>query len=125
MTIAELESYIEDIRFKLAISPDHPIGAQLAGALAELAALNARRAHPASGGAERFQRAVRDTVTITNGAKIVGVTGQTIRNWIKQGKLSTSQREGSTVVMVSLPELEALVASKETRIVTASETRSA
>ncbi|NCV26966.1 MAG: hypothetical protein EBW58_12300, partial [Betaproteobacteria bacterium] len=44
--IAELEQYIVDIKFKLSISPDHPIRSQLAGAEAELVELVERYNHP-------------------------------------------------------------------------------
>lgn len=125
--IAELEQYIIDIKFKLSISPDHPIGSQLPGAEAELAELQSRAAHPTNMERTTMQdtRTVDtfDTlISVTEAAARLNVTSQTIRNWVRAGRLTRIQT-GKTfrIDPAELVGLEAM--RRETRIVESVETR--
>jgi len=62
------------------------------------------------------------TVTVTEAATLLGVTGQTIRNWVRAGRLSTIQH--GKQFRISAVELHALqTAAQETRVIEAPETR--
>ena len=135
--IAELLNYIEDIKFKLSISPDHPIRSQLAGAEAELAELVARSNHPTnqcirdndhseSGTAGTTGTTVPDgvTISVTEAAARLDVTPQTIRNWVRAGRLTHVTYGKSFRIVPS--ELEGLQAMRrETRVIDAPEQRGA
>jgi excisionase family DNA binding protein len=118
--IAELTEWIEDIRFKLAISPDHPIGSQLPGALAELAELEAKQNHPTNNtGAtmtDNINPADLDgTISVAEAAARLNVSGQTIRNWIRAGRLTRIQ-SGKTFRVIAA-ELGGLIEMRrETRV---------
>jgi excisionase family DNA binding protein len=133
--IEELIEWIEDIKFKLAISPDHPIRSQLAGAEAELAELVARYNHPTN-------QCIRDndhsetgtsgttgdttgvTISVTEAAARLDVTPQTIRNWVRAGRLTHVTYGKSFRIVPS--ELEGLQAMRrETRVIDAPEQRGA
>ncbi len=126
--IAELTEWIEDIRFKLAISPDHPIGSQLPGAEAELAELVARSNHPTNNtGANTMQDTrtvdtVDTLISVTEAAARLNVTGQTVRNWVRAGRLTRIQH-GNTfrINPAELVGLEAM--RRETRVIESVETR--
>jgi excisionase family DNA binding protein len=135
--IAELLNYIEDIKFKLSISPDHPIGSQLPGAEAELAELVARYNHPTNQWIRDNDRSetgttgttgttVPDgvTISVTEAAARLDVTPQTIRNWVRAGRLTHITYGKSFRIVPS--ELFALQAMRrETRVVDAPEQRGA
>jgi len=132
--IAELLNYIEDIKFKLSISPDHPIRSQLAGAEAELAELVERYNHPTNQWIRDNDRSeigttgttVPDgvTISVTEAAARLDVTPQTIRNWVRAGRLTHVTYGKSFRIVPS--ELEGLQAMRrETRVVDAPEQRGA
>ena len=132
--IAELEQYIVDIKFKLSISPDHPIRSQLAGAEAELAELVARYNHPTNQwirdndhsetGTTGTSGADVATISVTEAAARLDVTPQTIRNWVRAGRLTHITYGKSFRIVPS--ELEGLQAMRrETRVINAPEQRGA
>ena len=126
--IAELLNYIEDIKFKLSISPDHPIRSQLAGAEAELAELVARYNHPTN-------QWIRDndhsetgttgvTISVTEAAARLDVTPQTIRNWVRAGRLThVTYGKSFRIVPSELDGLQSM--RRETRVIDAPEQRGA
>lgn len=125
--IAELEQYIVDIKFKLSISPDHPIGSQLPVAEAELAELIARSNHPTNTERTTMQDTrtvdtVDTLISVTEAAARLNVTGQTIRNWVRAGRLTRIQH-GNTfrINPAELVGLEAM--RRETRVIESVETR--
>ena len=126
--IAELTEYIEDIRFKLAISPDHPIGSQLPGAVAELEQLKSMQHHPTNTEATPVEHNTINpadldgTISVTEAAARLNVTGQTIRNWIRSGRLTKIQSGKSFRVIAA--ELNGLIEMRrETRITESLEVR--
>lgn len=140
--IAELEQYIVDIKFKLSMSPDHPIRSQLPGAEAELAELVARYNHPTnqwirendhsdtgtSGTSGTTSGATSGadilTISVTEAAARLDVTPQTIRNWVRAGRLTHITYGKSFRIVPS--ELEGLQAMRrETRVIDAPEQRGA
>lgn len=136
--IAELEQYIVDIKFKLSISPDHPIGSQLPGAEAELAELVARYNHPTNQWIRDNDRSEIGTtgttgttsgtdgvtISVTEAAARLDVTPQTIRNWVRAGRLTHITYGKSFRIVPS--ELEGLQAMRrETRVIDAPEQRGA
>jgi excisionase family DNA binding protein len=135
--IAELEQYIVDIKFKLSMSPDHPIRSQLAGAEAELAALVARYNHPTkqwirdndrsetgTRGTSGTSGADGVTISVTEAAARLDVTPQTIRNWVRARRLTQITYGKSFRIVPS--ELEGLQAMRrETRVIDAPEQRGA
>jgi len=132
--IAELEQYIIDIKFKLSISPDHPIGSQLAGAEAELAELVARSNHPTNQwirdndhsetGTSGTSGTDGVTISVTEAAARLDVTPQTIRNWVRAGRLThISHGKSFRIVPSELDGLQAM--RRETRVIDAPEQRGA
>jgi excisionase family DNA binding protein len=135
--IAELEQYIVDIKFKLSISPDHPIGSQLAGAEAELAELVARYNHPtnqwirdndhsetATTGTTGTTVPDGATISVTEAAARLDVTPQTIRNWVRAGRLThVTYGKSFRIVPSELDGLQAM--RRETRVIDAPEQRGA
>jgi excisionase family DNA binding protein len=151
--IAELEQYIEDIKFKLSISPDHPIRSQLPGAEAELAELVARYNHPTNqsiGDNDHSETATTGTtgtsgttnvtisgttdvtisgntlvtISVTEAAARLNVTPQTIRNWVRAGRLThVTYGKSFRIVPSELFALQAM--RRETRVVDAPEQRGA
>jgi len=136
--IAELEQYIVDIKFKLSISPDHPIRSQLPGAEAELAELVARYDHPTNqwirdndrseigttGTSSTTSGTDGVTISVTEAAARLDVTPQTIRNWLRAGRLTHITYGKSFRIVPS--ELEGLQAMRrETRVIDAPEQRGA
>lgn len=66
--------------------------------------------------------AADDTVTVTEAATLLGVTSQTIRNWIRAGRLAHIQHgKQFRISAVELYEIQS--ATRETRVVEAPETR--
>jgi hypothetical protein len=134
--IAELEQYIVDIKFKLSISPDHPIRSQLAGAEAELAELVARYNHPTNkwirdndhsdtgGTSGTTSGADGVTISVTEAAARLDVTPQTIRNWVRAGRLThITYGKSFRIVPSELFKLQAM--RRETRVIDAPEQRGA
>jgi len=134
--IAELEQYIVDIKFKLSISPDHPIRSQLPGAEAELAELVARYNHPTNTEDHTMQDTrsadtaggttdtTGTTISVTEAAARLNVTPQTIRNYVRAGRLTHITYGKSFRIVPS--ELEGLQAMRrETRVIDAPEQRGA
>ena len=129
--IAELEQYISDIKFKLSISPDHPIGSQLPGAEAELVELVSRYNHPTNTGRLNDRTETHTggttsgtTISVIEAAARINVTPQTIRNWVRAGRLTHITAGKSFRIVPS--ELEGLEAMRrETRIFDAPEQRGA
>jgi excisionase family DNA binding protein len=133
--IAELEQYIVDIKFKLSISPDHPIRSQLPGAEAELAELVAQYNHPTNQWIRDNERSeigttggttgtTGTTISVTEAAALLDVTPQTIRNWVRAGRLTHITYGKSFRIVPS--ELFALQAMRrETRVMDAPEQRGA
>jgi len=136
--IEELIEWIGDIKFKLAISPDHPIGSQLPGAEAELAELVARYNHPTNQWIRDNDRSEIGTtgtsgttsstdvvtISVTEAAARLDVTPQTIRNWVRAGRLTHITYGKSFRIVPS--ELEGLQAiRRETRVIDAPEQRGA
>jgi excisionase family DNA binding protein len=125
--IAELEQYIVDIKFKLSISPDHPIGSQLPGAEAELVELVERLNHPTNQWIRDNDRSETGTtsgttISVIEAAARLNVTPQTIRNWVRAGRLTHITVGKSFRIVPS--ELEGLQAMRrETRIIESVETR--
>lgn len=125
--IAELEQYIVDIKFKLSMSPDHPIGSQLPGAEAELVELVARFNHPTNQWIRDNDRSeIRGTsgttISVIEAAARLNVTPQTIRNWVRAGRLTHITAGKSFRILPS--ELEGLQAMRrETRVIESVETR--
>lgn len=119
--IAELEQWIADIEFKLSISPDHPVRSQLPGARMELEQLRSKLNHPAARTLQ-FDAVLDGTVSVTEAAKQLGVTGQSVRNWIRAGKL-TATRHGNEfrVDRVSVGQLAEM--RRETRVINPAEVR--
>jgi len=125
--IAELEQYIVDIKFKLSISPDHPIGSQLPGAEAELVELVERFNHPTNQWIRDNDRSETGTtsdttISVTEAAARLNVTPQTIRNWVRAGRLTRNQT-GKTfrIDPAELAGLESM--RRETRVIESVETR--
>jgi len=135
--IAELEQYIVDIKFKLSISPDHPIRSQLPGAEAELAELVARYNHPTNqwirdndhsetgtSGTSGTSGADGVTISVTEAAARLDVTPQTIRNWVRAGRLThVTYGKSFRIVPSELDGLQAM--RRETRVIDAPEQRGA
>jgi excisionase family DNA binding protein len=136
--IAELLNYIEDIKFKLSISPDHPIRSQLAGAEAELAELVARYNHPTNqwirdndhsetgttGTSGTTSGTTGVTISVTEAAARLDVTPQTIRNWVRAGRLThVTYGKSFRIVPSELDGLQAM--RRETRVIDAPEQRGA
>jgi len=125
--IAELTEYIEDIRFKLSISPDHPIGSQLPGAVAELKQLQSMQTHPTNTEQTHMNNHINPadldgTISVAEAAARLNVTGQTIRNWIRSGRLTKIQSGKSFRVIAA--ELGGLLEMRrETRVVEPLEVR--
>lgn len=62
------------------------------------------------------------TVSVTEAATLMGVTGQTIRNWVRAGKLTRVQRgKQFRINAVELQNLPAV--NRELRVVESNETR--
>jgi excisionase family DNA binding protein len=127
--IAELEQYIVDIKFKLSISPDHPIGSQLPGAEAELVELVSRYNHPTNQWIRDNDRSETGTtsgttISVIEAAARINVTPQTIRNWVRAGRLThITSGKSFRIVPSELDGLQAM--RRETRIVDAPEQRGA
>jgi len=124
--IAELEQYIVDIKFKLSISPDHPIRSQLPGAEAELVELVSRYNHPTNHETGTTGTSGTDgvTISVTEAAARLDVTPQTIRNWVRAGRLThITYGKSFRIVPSELDGLEAM--RRETRVVDAPEQRGA
>jgi hypothetical protein len=133
--IAELEQYIVDIKFKLSMSPDHPIRSQLPGAEAELAELVARYNHPTNqwirdndhsetGTSGTTSGADGVTISVTEAAARLDVTPQTIRNWVRAGRLThITYGKSFRIVPSELDGLQAM--RRETRVIDAPEQRGA
>jgi len=125
--IAELEQYIVDIKFKLSISPDHPIRSQLPGAEAELVELVSRYNHPTNhetGTTGTTGGTSGVTISVTEAAARLDVTPQTIRNWVRAGRLThITYGKSFRIVPSELDGLEAM--RRETRVVDAPEQRGA
>jgi excisionase family DNA binding protein len=134
--IAELEQYIIDIKFKLSMSPDHPIRSQLAGAEAELAELVARYNHPTNqwirdndhsetattGTSGTTSGTTGVTISVTEAAARLDVTPQTIRNWVRAGRLThVTYGKSFRIVPSELDGLQAM--RRETRVIESVETR--
>jgi len=134
--IAELEQYIIDIKFKLSISPDHPIRAQLPGAEAELVELVARYNHPTNqwirdndhsetgttGTSGTTSGTTGVTISVTEAAARLDVTPQTIRNWVRAGRLThVTYGKSFRIVPSELDGLQAM--RRETRVIESVETR--
>jgi excisionase family DNA binding protein len=132
--IAELEQYIVDIKFKLSISPDHPIRSQLAGAEAELVELVSRSNHPTNtdrdndhsetGTTGTTSDTTGVTISVTEAAARLDVTPQTIRNWVRAGRLThVTYGKSFRIVPSELDGLQEM--RRETRVVDAPEQRGA
>ena len=140
--ISELRGYIADHTFSLTFcfsdSQRHQLQLMINNAQQDLDSLLAQQCkqnHPSNQTTEGhlvsdiqetettiIHAAADDTVTVTEAAALLGVTGQTIRNWVRAGRLSTiNHGKQFRISAVELHELQ--TAAQETRVMEAPETR--
>lgn len=140
--IADLRGYIADHTFSLKFcfneSQRHQLRTMIAEAQQDLDSLlvqQCKQQHPSNPITEGhivsdieatettiIHTAADSTVTVTEAAKLVGVTSQTIRNWVRAGRLTTIQH--GKQFRIDVLELHALqTAAQQTRVIEAPETR--
>jgi excisionase family DNA binding protein len=142
--IADLRGYIADHTFSLKFcfneSQQQQLQQMITNAQQDLDNLlhrQARLLHPSNTNTEGhtvsdiqetqppitvIHAAADSTVTVTEAAKLLGVTSQTIRNWVRAGRLTTIQH--GKQFRISAVELHALqTAAQQTRVIEAPETR--
>lgn len=144
MNTQELDAQIQELRFYIAelerlvgSFPQHPLRQTLQIAINDLVALQELQtcSNPNTEGiimedninteqtgvADEFESA---TCTVTEAAEIMGVTGQTIRNWVRAGRLVAFADGSQRGFRINRAELAGLdVTRRETRVMASDEQR--
>lgn len=134
---AELREYVAEIEFLEATDPNHPLVQYLPQARADLLRiqelLNSSEPNTEGNTAMETQENTNTvdpnnittedgTISVTEAAALLGVTGQTIRNWVRAGRLTKVQR-GNTF-RINAQELDGLQsATREIRVTNTDEQR--
>lgn len=135
--MAELIYYIKDLEFLERLSPKDPLVQYLPQARADLAAMQelqtcsesntegntTMETQETTGAVDPNNiTAIDRTVSVTEAAALLEVTGQTVRNWVRSGRL-TATKHGKTF-RIDAEELNGLrSATREIRVVNADEQR--
>lgn len=146
MNTQELDAQIQELRFYIAelerlvgSFPQHPLRQTLQIATNDLVALQELQtcSNPNTEGItmednintsieqdSTGQDTLSETVSVTEAAAIMGVTGQTIRNWVRAGRLIAISNEPGKRFRILRSELMGLdVAHRETRVMASDEQR--
>lgn len=138
LAASELREYIAEIKFLKMTDPNHPLVQYLPKARADLQRIQEllSSSNPNTEGntaMEHQENTVTDidpnnitaidrTVSVTEAAALLEVTGQTIRNWVRSGRL-TATKHGKSF-RINAEELHGLRSStREIRVMDADEQR--
>lgn len=137
LAASELREYVAEIEFLEATVPNHPLVQYLPQARADLLRiqelLNSSNPNTEGNTAMEIQEntntvdpnnitAIDRTVSVTEAAALLEVTGQTIRNWVRSGRL-TATKHGKTF-RIDAEELRGLRSNtREIRVMDADEQR--
>lgn len=137
LAASELREYVAEIEFLEATDPNHPLVQYLPQARADLLRiqelLDSSNQTTEGNTAMEIQEntntvdpnnitAINRTVSVTEAAALLEVTGQTIRNWVRSGRL-TATKDGKTF-RIDAEQLHGLRSNtREIRVMDAAEQR--
>lgn len=139
LAASELREYVAEIEFLKMTSPNHPLVQYLPQARADLQRItellsSSNQTNTEGNTAMEHQEntvtdidpnnitAIDRTVSVTEAAALLEVTGQTIRNWVRSGRL-TATKHGKSF-RINAEELHGLRSStREIRVIDADEQR--